>query len=71
MFQLSSQLITQYRVHLVTRGIKKEYIDDYQKWLRFFLDFSEKYRIAGEEKQKIRLFVNKLKEKKQSERSAP
>lgn len=67
MFQLSSQLITQYRVHLVTRGIKKEYIDDYQKWLRFFLDFSEKYCIAGEEKQKIRLFVNKLKEKKQSE----
>jgi hypothetical protein len=67
MLQLPSQLMTLYRAHLDTRGIKSEFFDDYLKWLRYFLDFSEKYKVSGQESQRLRLFVNKLKEKNQTE----
>lgn len=67
MFQLPSQLITHYRTHLDKRGIKNEYLDDYLKWLRFFVDFSDKNKVSGQESHRLRLFVNKLKEKNQTE----
>lgn len=66
MLQLPSCLITHYCVHLNKRGIKNEYFDDYLKWLRFFLNFSEKYKVSGSEPYRLRLFVNKLKEKNQT-----
>ena len=69
MLQLPSQLITHYRAHLDKRGIKNEYLDDYLKWLRFFVDFSDKYKVSGQESHRLRLFVNKLKEKNQTEGS--
>ncbi|RNC64431.1 MAG: integron integrase, partial [Desulfuromonadales bacterium] len=40
---------------------------DYLKWLRYFLDFCEKYHVAGSESERIDLFLNKLQQKGQSE----
>jgi len=67
MFQLPDQLTTQYRELLATRGVKVELLGEYLKWLRFFLDFCEKYKIGGLAAGRLRRFIQKLKEKNQSE----
>jgi hypothetical protein len=38
---------------------------EYRKWLRYYLDFREKYPPPPARSEQVRLFVNKLKEKKQ------
>jgi integron integrase len=40
---------------------------DYMKWLRYFLDYCEKYYIAGEKTHRCKLFLDKLQQKGQSE----
>lgn len=67
MLQLQVQLKTDYKTYLGTKGIKNEHFDEYLKWLRFFLDYCEKYRGSGRMSDQLRLFINKLREKKQSE----
>lgn len=67
MFQLPDQLTIQYREFLATRGVKVELLGEYLKWLRFFLDFCEKYEIEGLDTDRLRRFIQKLKEKNQSE----
>lgn len=67
MFQLPDQLKTRCRDHFVDNGIKGELLDEYLKWLRFFLDFCEKYKIEGLDTDRLRRFIQKLKEKNQSE----
>lgn len=67
MFQLPDQLKIQYRELLATRGVKVELLGEYFKWLRFFLDFCEKYKIEGGDADRLRRFIQKLKEKNQSE----
>jgi len=63
MFQLPDQLKTRCRDHFVDNGIKGELLDEYLKWLRFFLDFCEKYKIEGLDTDRLRRFIQKLKEK--------
>jgi len=67
MIQLPIQLVSAYRMYLCSRGVKNELLSDYLKWLRFFLDFCEKYKVEGDEVERIRMFINKLKSKGQSE----
>jgi len=40
---------------------------EYVKWLRYYLDFCEKYVVAIDESERLRLFLGKLREKKQSD----
>jgi len=40
---------------------------DYRKWLRYFLDFQTRYPLPDSRSEQVRLFILKLKEKKQSE----
>ncbi len=67
MIQVQGQLISAYRRYLGSRNIKNELLPDYLKWLRFFLDFCEKYKVDGDESGRLRQFINKLKNKGQSE----
>lgn len=67
MILLPSHLVVRYQDYCRDCGIKDAERSDYLKWLRFFLDFSEKYQVAGEGVVRIRKFMDKLKEKKQSE----
>jgi integron integrase len=67
MFQLPDQLTIQYREFFATKGVKNELLGEYLKWLRFFLDFCEKYKIDGLDTDRLRRFILKLKEKNQSE----
>ena len=39
---------------------------EYKKWLRFYLDFCDKYPVPESKSERVRLFTDKLKEKKQS-----
>ncbi|MBI5604041.1 MAG: phage integrase N-terminal SAM-like domain-containing protein, partial [Deltaproteobacteria bacterium] len=39
---------------------------DYKKWLRYFLDFCTKYPVPEARPDQVRLFIDKLREKKQT-----
>ncbi|MDD2856304.1 MAG: integron integrase, partial [Desulfuromonadaceae bacterium] len=67
MLQISAILLSNFRVHLIKKGIHSDRFQEYRKWLHFFLDFCEKYQIEGDTPEKLRKFINKLKEKNQSE----
>ncbi len=67
MIQLPAQLVSAYRMYLGGKGIKSELLPDYLKWLRFFLDFCDKYKIDADGAERLRQFINKLKRKGQSE----
>uniref|UniRef100_A0A831U0X3 Integron integrase n=1 Tax=Geobacter metallireducens TaxID=28232 RepID=A0A831U0X3_GEOME len=67
MILLPHHLFRQYRSFCNNCGITDGDFADYLKWLRYFLDFCEKYRVAGTESARIDLFLNKLQQKGQSE----
>ena len=67
MIQVPGQLISTYRLYLGGRGVKSELLSDYLKWLRFFLDYCDKYKVEGDESERLRQFINKLKNKGLSE----
>ncbi|MBI5681837.1 MAG: phage integrase N-terminal SAM-like domain-containing protein, partial [Deltaproteobacteria bacterium] len=39
---------------------------DYRKWLRYYLDFRSKYPLPDSKSEHVRLFIQKLREKKQT-----
>jgi len=51
---------------LVMRGIPQGQVEYYQKWLRYYYDFSDKYLQEQDNAAKVRLFLDKLKNKGQS-----
>jgi integron integrase len=67
MLQVSTDVIARYRLHLVDQRVEPGRHDEYSKWLRYFLDFCEKYKVKGVDAVRLHLFINKLKDKKQSE----
>lgn len=67
MIQLPGQIVSDYRLHLLKRRVIDEDIADYLKWLRYFHDYCAKYHVEGDNSHRIRLFIGKLQEKKQSE----
>lgn len=66
MLQIPTLFFTNFCAHLVTKGISPDRFQEYKKWLHFFLDFCEKYQIKSDNSLKLRLFIDKLKEKNQS-----
>lgn len=56
----------QFNVVLEQRAIKEPSRVYYGKWLRYFLDFCEKYTPPADKSEQVRLFIEKLKSKKQS-----
>jgi integron integrase len=67
MIQVPGQILSTYRTYLGSRDVKSELLPDYLKWLRYFLDFCDKYKVKGEESERLRQFINKLKNKGQTE----
>ncbi|MBV5326763.1 MAG: integron integrase [Chlorobium sp.] len=51
---------------LGSREIPPEYFDHYKKWLRYFYDFYSKYLDTDDKPEKMRLFLEKLRSKKQT-----
>jgi integron integrase len=52
---------------LKAEGIPGEYHQEYLKWLRYYLDFCDKYIVVHDQAERIRLFLVKLKQKRQSD----
>ncbi len=66
MITIPNEFFAKYVAHLTLRGCPKSKFAEYRKWLRYFLDFCAKYPIPESKSEQVRLFTNKLREKKQS-----
>ncbi len=67
MILVPAELLVRYRAHLEALNLPAELAAECQKWLRFFLDFREKYRLAGSPAEQVNRFMDKLREKGQGE----
>lgn len=67
MFSVPIPVFSRYLVILKKNGVALPKYDDYKKWLRYYLDFCDKYEVAGSKSERFRFFMKKLREKNQTE----
>jgi integron integrase len=67
MKQIPSHIKILYDVHLNNKTISRSAHSQYLKWLRYYLDFCEKYRLDQFKKENAIHFIKKLKSKKQTD----
>jgi hypothetical protein len=63
---IPTDILEQYSAILKKRAVPLYRYADYRKWLRYFLDFRCKHPMPESRSEQVRLFVLKLREKKQS-----
>ncbi len=66
MLLIPNALFTEYVAHLNRMKIPEARFTEYKKWLRYYLDFCDKYPVPDAKSGRVRLFCEKLKEKKQT-----
>ena len=66
MLNIPDNILVQYEAILKEKVMDVSRHADYKKWLRYYLDFCAKYPVLSNRSDKVRLFINKLQEKKQS-----
>jgi integron integrase len=59
-------ILTRFDAILEKRAVAPIQRADYKKWLRYFLDFCTKYPIPEARPDQVRLFIDKLREKRQT-----
>lgn len=67
MISVRDGLFARYREHLGERSVPVSRHAEYQKWLRYYLDFCQKYPVDGTTSEHVRRFMTKLGEKNQTE----
>ncbi len=67
MQQIPNTIIVRYIALLDQKQNPPKSQPHYRKWLRYYLDFCQKYNFKESEKKSLPHFINKLKEKKQSD----
>lgn len=67
MLAIPNAVMNQYDAVLRTREVPLPQYADYKKWLRFFCDFCAKYPVPNSRSERVRLFSEKLRAKKQTE----
>jgi hypothetical protein len=65
---IPTNILEQYLVILKKRMVPGSRHADYKKWLRFFLDFRAKYKLSDSRSDQVRMFIQKLRSKKQSQK---
>jgi integron integrase len=65
MLLLAKNLAVEFCSHIKKRGVAEGRTGEYQKWLRYFLDFCSKYNTSNTKSAQLRAFMNKLREKGQ------
>ncbi len=65
--RIPNAVFDRYVAHLIKKKIPPARFAEYRKWLRYYLDFCDKYSVPANEGEREWLFCGKLKEKKQSE----
>ena len=63
---ISQELNTLYNSLLVQKNIPEKQHFYYRKWLRYYIDFCQKYGFRQSDKKSLTPFINKLREKKQT-----
>ena len=63
---IPNDILTQFEAVLKKRSVPVSRHADYRKWLRYYLDFRGKYALPGSKSEHVRLFIQKLREKKQT-----
>ncbi len=66
MKQIPSNIKVLYDAHLKNKAISKSAHFHYRKWLRYYLDFCDKYHLNELKKEHLVQFIKKLKDKKQT-----
>lgn len=66
MILLPKTLFRAYLDLVKKNGVPADFHSEYVKWLRYYLDFCEKYIVTIDESERLRLFLGKLREKNQS-----
>lgn len=66
MVAVPHELMTGFVKLLSDRSVPERHREHYQKWLRYFYDFSGRYLQERQQPEKMRLFLDKLKSKGQS-----
>ncbi len=66
MLLIPDHILTQYDATLLKRSIPALQHAVYKKWLRYYLDFCGKYPVPDSKAERVRLFIDKLREKKQT-----
>ncbi len=61
-------LFTEYVAYPGQLGIAAACFTEYKKWLRYYLDFCDKYPVPEARSERVRLFMEKLQDKKQPEK---
>jgi integron integrase len=59
-------ILAKFEAILEKRSVAPRQHPDYKKWLRYFLDFCTKYPVPEARSDQVRLFVDKLREKRQT-----
>src|SRR3989337_4235711 len=63
---IPNDILTQFEAVLKKRSVPVSRHEDYRKWLRYYLDFRSKYTLPDSKSEHVRLFIEKLREKKQT-----
>ena len=66
MLTIPSALQAQFEAYLRTKKVQKNTWAFYKKWLRFYLDYCQKYHFDPTRGESLSHFLNKLREKKQT-----
>lgn len=68
MIQIPAHFISQYIKFIAERGVQPAGQQYYVKWLRYYLDFCQKYTFRQNAVESLAAFIEKLQEKKQSDK---
>ncbi len=66
MLPIPQDVLAQFNAILKQRKVPERFHADYRKWLRYFLDFRSKYPPPDSRSEQVRLFIEKLRAKKQT-----
>lgn len=67
MILIPRKTYAKYMNHLKASNVAADLYQEYVKWLRYFLDFCDRHVITPDKAERLRMFLEKLREKKQSE----
>ncbi|NVM23057.1 MAG: hypothetical protein HWN68_14900 [Desulfobacterales bacterium] len=67
MRKIPAALNAQFNALLVKNKIPQRFHNHYLKWLRYYLDFCQRYRFSESNSQGLPNFIRKLKEKRQTD----
>ena len=67
MINIPSEISVRFNSALAKNRIPKEYQNHYRKWLRYYLDFFQKYNFQSVQPENLRNFLRKLDEKRQTQ----